>query len=132
MEVYLFFRRNHSKISVLFYQKHLFLNFSRSLHVFTENILIFQEVICDYRTDTSFPGRSSCSPKRCYFFWGRLFCSSNRYSFSKSSFLVSEQTPNFSGAIFLCSPNRYQFSRSTLLVAEQIPILGYFFIFLYF
>ena len=48
--------RKFSKISILFFQEHGFLDFSRRLNVFTEKILIFQEGMSVHQTDTNFPG----------------------------------------------------------------------------
>ena len=42
-----------SKISVLFFYKYLFLDFSRRLYVLTEQIVIFQEGIFVPRTDNN-------------------------------------------------------------------------------
>ena len=74
--------RQFSKISVLFFQEHLFLEFSRRLNVFTEQILIFQEGMSVRRTDTIFPG-------------ALFMCSPNRYRFSRSTVLATEQIPIF-------------------------------------
>ena len=74
--------RLFSKISVLFFQEHLFLEFSRRRYVFTEQMPIFQEGLSVHRTDTIFPG-------------ALFMCSSNRYRFSRSTFLATEQIPIF-------------------------------------
>ena len=79
--------RRFSKISVLFFQEHLFLDFSRRLYVFTEQILIFQEGIFFRRTDTIFPGAN-------------FMCSPNRYRFSKSPYFGYRTGTDFPGAPF--------------------------------
>ena len=54
-----------SEISVLFFQEHLFLDFSKRLNVFTEQIPIFQQGLSVRRTDTIFPrAMFMCSPNR--------------------------------------------------------------------
>ena len=72
-----------SKISVLFFQEHLFLDFSRMLYyVFTKQIPTFQEDIWSvHRTDTDSPGAP--------------FLLSNRYRFSRSTVLATEQGYRF-------------------------------------
>ena len=91
--------RLFSKISVLFFQEHLFLenryryHFSRSyVYVFTKQITIFQEHYFGYRTDTDFP-RAPLQPP-------------NRYQFFRSTFfLATEQITIFQEHFFLL-PNR--------------------------
>ena len=114
--------RLFSKISLLLFQEHLFLDFSRWLYVFTEQMPIFQEGLSVRRTDTNFQEDVVCSP--------------NRYHFSKSPLYVFiEQIPIFQehlfsyrtdtifpGTFFMCSPNRYQFSRSIFFATEKILI----------
>ena len=114
--------RLFSKISVLFFQEHLFLYFSRRLYVFTEQMPIFQEGLSVRRTDTNFPGKRG------------LF--SEQIPFSRSIFLATEQITIFQEAFFeyqrtdkqfpgrYLPPNRYFSIRSQwLLLLHTLEVL---------
>ena len=70
-------RRLFSKISVLFFKAHLFLDFSRRLHVFTKQIPIFLEGKSNCRIDTKFSRRILCSLNR-YYFYRKPFSNINK------------------------------------------------------
>ena len=87
-------------------------------------------------TETIF--ENICSFLPAPFFWsfpGGFMCSPNRYQFSRSTFLATEQIQifqehlfsdrtdtDFPGALIFWLPNRYRFSRNTFLATEQITI----------
>ena len=92
--------RQFSKISVLFFQEHLFLDFSRRLYVFTEQILIFQEGLFVRRTDHNFPEEVFSARRTDNNFPGRYNCSPNRYHFFQESMSAHRTDNDFPGAIF--------------------------------
>ena len=115
-----------TKISVLFFQEHLFLDFGRKLHVFTEYICslnryqILPGELLVYRTDSDFQEHSFWLP--------------NRNWFSRSSFLATEQIifffileyqrstdRQFSG--MYSPPNRYFSNRSRWLPSYDCVII---------
>ena len=105
--------RQFSKISVLFFQEHLFLDFSRRPYVFTEKILIFQEDIFFRRTDRTFQETSFLLVKQIVIF-------------QETSFLLVEQITIFQKGIFFRRTDTV-FSRKLCLFIEQIPIFQEYF-----
>lgn len=83
-----------------------FLNFSRRLHMFTEQIL-------------NFPGGDVCSPNK-YYFSRRICLLAEQIPFFQEPFSCDHQTDtNFPGEPFWL-PNKYRFSRSTVF-AFSLP-----------
>ena len=97
--------RLFSKISVLFFQEHLFLEFPRRLNVFTEHISIFQEGMSVHRTDTDFP--------EAVFFGYRTDT-----DFPEATFCYRTDN-DFPGSLFRISTNRQAISRK-VTPSEQI------------
>ena len=82
--------RLFSKISVLFFQEHLFLEFSWRHYVFTKRMPIFQEGLFVHGTDTNFTGGCGLFTKQILFFQEPSLC-------------VHRTDNNFPGAPFLAT-----------------------------
>ena len=98
--------RLFSKISVLFIQEHLFLEFSSRLNVFNEQIPIFQQgmsISVLRRTDTDFPGALFLATEQIPIFQKHSYSYRTDANFPEEMFLATEQIQIFQEPFFFAT-----------------------------